>query len=110
LYLLYIIFCEESADADDGYIKRFHDLKTEWGFAKFFPLDYFNDVSYGFLVNDCCIFGVEVFVHERSGKRECVSMIKEPADRTFTWKIESFSTQDDEFYYSQEFTVGDLQW
>ena len=58
----------------DGTIRKFHDMKTEWGFAKNFPLDTFNDVSHGYLVNDCCVFGVEVFVHKRSNKRECVSV------------------------------------
>ncbi|KAK7844155.1 ubiquitin carboxyl-terminal hydrolase 12 [Quercus suber] len=53
-------------DADDSSIKIFHDMKTEWGFTKFLPLDTFNDVSHGYLVNDCCLFGVEVFVHKHT--------------------------------------------
>uniref|UniRef100_A0A2N9EPW8 MATH domain-containing protein n=1 Tax=Fagus sylvatica TaxID=28930 RepID=A0A2N9EPW8_FAGSY len=102
---------EESADVNDRSIKRFHDMKTEWGFAKFLSLDTFNDVSHGYLVNDCCQFGVEVFVHERNDKQECVSMIKEPTTSTpRSWKIENFSTLDKESYSSAEFTVGDLQW
>lgn len=93
-----------------GIIRKFNERKTEWGFAKFLPLDTFNNESHGYLVTDCCIFGVEVFVYERSRKRECVFMIKEPADRTLTWKIERFSTLVNLFYYSQEFTVGDFKW
>uniref|UniRef100_A0A7N2LGD2 MATH domain-containing protein n=1 Tax=Quercus lobata TaxID=97700 RepID=A0A7N2LGD2_QUELO len=96
-------------DADDSSIKRFHDMKTEWGFTKFLPLDTFNDVSHGYLVNDCCLFGVEVFVHKRSAKLECVSMTKKPDNCTLTWKIENFSALDEESY-SQEFTVEDSQW
>ncbi|XP_065635173.1 MATH domain and coiled-coil domain-containing protein At3g58370 isoform X1 [Quercus suber] len=97
-------------DADDNSsIKRFHDMKTEWGFTKFLPLDTFNDVSHGYLVNDCCLFGVEVFVHKHSGKLECVSMTKKPDNCTLTWKIENFSALDEESY-SQEFTVADSQW
>nr|XP_023875700.1 uncharacterized protein LOC111988161 [Quercus suber] len=96
-------------DADDSSIKRFHDMKTEWGFTKFLPLDTFNDVSHGYLVNDCCLFGVEVFVHKHSGKLECVSITEKPANCTLTWKIEKFSALDEESY-SQEFTVADSQW
>ena len=84
-------------------------MKTEWGFTKFLPLDTFKDVSHGYLVNDCCLFGVEVFVHNHSSKLECVSMTKQPANSTLTWKIENFSALDEESY-SQEFTVADSQW
>ena len=90
-------------------MKRFHDMKTEWGFTKFLPLDTFKDVSHGYLVNDCCLFGVEVFVHKHSAKLECVSITKKPANCTLTWKIENFSALDEESY-SQEFTVADSQW
>uniref|UniRef100_A0A2N9EPX9 MATH domain-containing protein n=1 Tax=Fagus sylvatica TaxID=28930 RepID=A0A2N9EPX9_FAGSY len=51
-----------------GIIRKFNERKTEWGFAKFLPLDTFNNESHGYLVTDCCIFGVEVFVYERSRK------------------------------------------
>ncbi|XP_075663823.1 MATH domain and coiled-coil domain-containing protein At3g58260-like [Castanea sativa] len=93
-----------------GAIKRFNDMNSEWGFAKFLPLDTFNDVTQGYLVNNCCVFGVEVFVHERTVKRQCLSMIEKPANSTLTWKIERFSTLNEEYYYSQEFTVGDSKW
>ncbi|XP_030968831.1 MATH domain and coiled-coil domain-containing protein At3g58210-like [Quercus lobata] len=93
-----------------GAIKRFNDMNSEWGFAKFLPPDTFNDVTQGYLVNNCCVFGVEVFVHERTVKRQCLSMIEEPDNSTFTWKIERFSTLDEERYHSQEFTVGDSKW
>ena len=43
-------------------------------------------------------------------KREFVSMIKEPANRTFTWKTEHHSKLDKKFYSSQEFTVELLKW
>ncbi|XP_075645566.1 uncharacterized protein LOC142616639 [Castanea sativa] len=92
-----------------GTIRRFNDLKNEWGFAKVLPVDTFNDPSQGYLVNDCCVFGVEVSVYERSNKRQCISMIREPPNRTMTWKIEKFSTLDESFYCSQEFTVEGLK-
>nr|POF19568.1 isoform 2 of ubiquitin carboxyl-terminal hydrolase 12 [Quercus suber] len=94
----------------EGAIRRFHDIKTEWGFDKFLPLDSFNVISNGYLVNDCCIFGVEIFVHEHSAKRECLTMIKEPPNRIMTWKIENFSKKDKVLYVSQVYVVGELKW
>ena len=97
-------------DLGGGAIKRFYDTNNEWGFAKFLPLNTFNDATQGYLVNNCCIFGAEVFVHERSVKRQCLYFIEEPYNGTFTWKIARFSTLNEEYYYSQEFAVEDSKW
>ncbi|KAL4599765.1 hypothetical protein ACB092_11G150000 [Castanea dentata] len=94
----------------DGVIRRFHDIKTEWGFHKFLSLKSFEDLSQGYLVNDCCVFGAELFVHERNAKREFLTMIKEPLNRTMPWKIENFSSLDKVTYYSKIFQVGDVRW
>ena len=104
-----IVFAIYLVDVD-GTIRRFHDVKTEWGFDKFLTLNSFNLRCNGYLVNDCCVFGAEVFVHERSGKREFLSMIKEPPNGVFTWKLENFSALNKIAYYSQVFPVGDLKW
>ena len=94
----------------DGVIRRFHDIKTEWGFHKFLSLECFNDLSQGYLFNDCCVFGAELFVHERNAKREILTMIKGPINRTMDWKIENFSSLDKVTYYSRIFQVGDVKW
>ena len=94
----------------DGVTRRFHDIKTKWGFHKFLSLKSFKDISQGYLVNDCCVFGVELFVHERNVKQEFLTMIKEPFNCTMTWEIENFSTLDEVSYYSQIFKVGDVKW
>ncbi|KAM3733229.1 hypothetical protein ACB098_11G119200 [Castanea mollissima] len=94
----------------DGVTRRFHDIKTEWRFHKFLSLKSFEDISQGYLVNDYCVFGAELFVHERNAKQEFLTMIKEPLNRTMTWKIKNFSTLDQESYYSQIFQVGDVKW
>ncbi|KAG5526279.1 hypothetical protein RHGRI_032530 [Rhododendron griersonianum] len=91
----------------DGEIQRFHWMKTQWGFDKFLPLDTFNDVTNGYLLDDCCVFGTEVFVLKYSGKGECISLIKDPANNSYTWKIEKFSAIKDEYLYSPDFVVGD---
>ena len=97
-------------DLGGGATKRFNDTNNEWVFAKFLPLNTFNDATQGYLVNNCCIFGAEVFVHERSVKRQCLYFIEEPYNGTFTWKIARFSTLNEEYYYYQEFAVEDSKW
>ena len=85
-------------------------MKTQCGFAQFLPLDVLTDPCNGYLMDDSCIFGAEVFVIKYSGKGECLSMIKEPDDGTFTWMIENFSRLKQEAIYSEIFTVKDFKW
>ncbi|KAL2925653.1 Ubiquitin carboxyl-terminal hydrolase 12 [Bienertia sinuspersici] len=54
--------------------KRFHALKTKWGISKLLPLETFADASNGFLDNDCCSFGGEIFVRNAQIKRSSVSL------------------------------------
>ncbi|XP_057970956.1 uncharacterized protein LOC131159801 [Malania oleifera] len=89
--------------------KRFHGLKTEWGFDKLISLSTFEDESKGFLIGDCCVFGAEVFVVKNNGRGECLSMVKiEPPNGLYTWKITGFSTKD--WFFSDAFTVGGRKW
>ena len=90
--------------------KRFHAMKSEWGFPQLLPLSTFKDATNGYLVNDCCIFGAEVFVTNCSGKVEIISFIKEPQNSTFEWKIDNFSKKVEESITSQVFMVGERKW
>ncbi|CAL5355588.1 hypothetical protein CsSME_00044332 [Camellia sinensis var. sinensis] len=96
--------------ADKGRVNRFHGMKTECGFAQLLSLNTFNNASNGYLINDSCIFGAEVFVVKCTGKGECVSMVTLPDDNIFTWRIENFSTLFDEKYLSEAFTSGEHIW
>ncbi|XP_056690590.1 uncharacterized protein [Spinacia oleracea] len=103
--------------------KRFHTLKSTFGIPKFLPLSSFTDASNGFLVDDCCAFGVEVLV--RSGqqvkgsvvsgleakqvKGSIVSSLEDKCDRTYTWRIEHFSNLKNPSY-SPEFCLGEWSW
>ncbi|XWS61031.1 hypothetical protein CRYUN_Cryun07bG0090900 [Craigia yunnanensis] len=62
----------------DGRIRRFHRLNTEYGFPQLLPLSTFATPSTGYLVDDCCAFGVELLVIKASGKGETFSIVKEP--------------------------------
>lgn len=88
-------------------------MKKEWGFDKYISLKEFNESSNGYLVDDVCVFGAEVFVckeHFKGGKGECLSMIKSPITYKHIWKIENFSKLDAESYESKIFNAGDQKW
>ena len=96
-----------------GKERRFHGLKLEWGFDEFIQLSTFNDSRYGFLVEDTCVLGAEVFVcRERSrGKGEILSMMKPPPTFKYTWKIENLLKLDEKRQESQIFKSTDkINW
>ncbi|KAL7123584.1 hypothetical protein ACP275_01G113900 [Erythranthe tilingii] len=92
--------------------RRFHGMKLEWGFNKFIPLVAFMDPSNGYLVNDTCVFGAEVYVcrEKLSGKGECLSMIKDPITYKSTWRIDNFSGITDESADSKPFSFAGQKW
>ncbi|XP_021757952.1 uncharacterized protein LOC110722988 [Chenopodium quinoa] len=75
--------------------RRYHALKYTWGVTKFLPISTFNDADYGFLVDDCCVFGAEVFVINNQVKISTLSVVEEKHDRSFTWRVENFSSLND---------------
>ncbi|XP_022773694.1 BTB/POZ and MATH domain-containing protein 3-like [Durio zibethinus] len=94
----------------DGAIKRFFNMKTEWGDAQLLSLDHFNDASNGYLVDDCCTFGVEIFVIKQTGKLERLSMTKDPPNNTITFTLQNYSKSYSDFYVSDAQTIGDSNW
>jgi len=93
----------------NGKVRRFHKMKTEWGFAQLLPLSTFSDTANGYLVNDTCAFGVEIFVVSYNGRGECLNVLK-GLDTTYTWKIDNFSSLQDKIHFSDVFTMGKRKW
>ncbi|KAF8008262.1 hypothetical protein BT93_K2053 [Corymbia citriodora subsp. variegata] len=93
--------------AEQGEVTRFHALKTERGVPRFMPLKTFTDPSKGYLVDDTCFFGAEVFVHKSSAVGQCLTL-KKSASWTHVWKITRLSCLGNGF--SDVFTVGDHKW
>ncbi|XAR58459.1 Ubiquitinyl hydrolase 1 [Bertholletia excelsa] len=89
---------------------RFHATKSDWGIGKFIDLETFKNPSNGYLVDDACVFGVEVFVIKQGRKGELLSVLKEAVTGEYSWKIRSFSSLTLERYQSDPFTVGDNKW
>uniref|UniRef100_A0A1J3CS49 Ubiquitin carboxyl-terminal hydrolase 12 n=1 Tax=Noccaea caerulescens TaxID=107243 RepID=A0A1J3CS49_NOCCA len=94
----------------DGTVKRFNDAKKEWGFGQLIPLSTFENTNEGYVVQDICSFGAEIFVVKPAEQQEKVTFISNPPDNVFAWKILRFSTLEDKFYYSDDFLVGDRYW
>ncbi|XP_059462003.1 uncharacterized protein LOC132190997 [Corylus avellana] len=91
-------------------VKRFHNLKTEWGFAQLLSHDILNDSSNGYLLDDTCVFGVEVLFIKGICKGESLYMICQPQRNYFTWKIDNYTALKDKVYFSEQFTVGGRKW
>ncbi|CAH8391745.1 unnamed protein product [Eruca vesicaria subsp. sativa] len=67
----------------------------------------------GFLIGDCCIFGVRFFgvEHAPSGTAECFSVIEKPRNHKITWMMTRFSSfEPEKAHHSNEFVVGNRKW
>ncbi|KAJ4827117.1 hypothetical protein Tsubulata_002462 [Turnera subulata] len=91
--------------SDNGIGRRFHKMKTEWGLKDFMSHKTLGDPSKGYLMGDCCVFGVEVFVIGSPSKGESLSLVKQPNNGLYTWKVNKFSTLGANCLYSEVFTV-----
>ncbi|ONH95635.1 hypothetical protein PRUPE_7G081700 [Prunus persica] len=79
-----------------GILSRFDRVTTEVGFAKFLLRDTFEHPSEGYLLNDCCTFGAEVFVNTsgRTSYGESISRIhKSILSPPFRYDLVKFSSQ-----------------
>ncbi|XP_050211201.1 MATH domain and coiled-coil domain-containing protein At2g05420-like [Mercurialis annua] len=94
----------------DEKVRRFRGIKREWGFDKLVSVTDFKDESKGYLADDSCIFGAEIFVIENGSKGECLSMVKSPANNMYTWTINKFSGLNSLDNKSEAFAIGGLNW
>lgn len=98
-----------NSDAN-GIVRRFYKLKTEWRFAQLLSHDTLNESSNGYLVDDTCLFGVEVFVIKGTCRGESLLMVNQPQPNYFTWRIDKYTTLKDPVYFSDQFTVEGRRW
>lgn len=84
-------------------------MKPKWGIPRFMPLKTFINPSNGYLVDDTCVFGVEVFVAKSLGLGECLTLKASPNSVCHKWKISNFSTLGNE-HCSEVFTEGNHYW
>ncbi|XP_019152444.1 PREDICTED: uncharacterized protein LOC109149238 [Ipomoea nil] len=89
-------------------IDKFHYLRQECGISKLIPRYEFDDAANGYLVDDTCVFGVEVFVlHFKSVQQHLSPPVK--VGETYTWKVAGFSNIS-KVCCSDEFTAASLKW
>ncbi|KAG5568583.1 hypothetical protein H5410_064400 [Solanum commersonii] len=88
-----------------GMERHFRNIKTEWGFLKCISHKTFKDPSNGYLVNDKCVVGVDVYVIKNQGIGECMSLLKGTKVYKHDWKITKFTKLKKKVYYSEEFIV-----
>ncbi|WJX85849.1 hypothetical protein P8452_68239 [Trifolium repens] len=93
-----------------GAVRTFSEKNSESGFEELISLKELKDKSNGYIVNDSCVFGAEVFVYGHSAKSEILSMVKNPTHDSFTWKFGKFSTLNDKSYQSNTHHIGERDW
>ncbi|CAF1920976.1 unnamed protein product, partial [Brassica oleracea var. botrytis] len=93
----------------DGAV-RFNAEKKELGFEQLIDLASFENTNEGYIVQDTCSFGVEIFIVKPAKVQEKVTFVSNPPRNVFTWMIPHFSDMEDKFYYSDDFLVGDRYW
>ncbi|GFP95327.1 ubiquitin carboxyl-terminal hydrolase 12 [Phtheirospermum japonicum] len=54
--------------------RRYFSMMTDWGFPKFISKKLFTNPSNGYLMDDNCVFGAEVFVNKNKVVTECLSL------------------------------------
>lgn len=82
------------------------------GFNKLITIENFKNSSNGYLINDTCVFGAEVFVckEKRKGTGECLSRINGASTYKHVWKIHKFSSSGAQVHNSEIFFAGGYKW
>ncbi|KAM1086428.1 uncharacterized protein LOC126595177 [Malus sylvestris] len=92
--------------------KCFHAIMHSSGFDKLITLTSFTNPSNGYVIDDNCVIGAEVFVckERRAGKGESISKIKDAVKCKHVWKVENFSKLGTDCCKSEPFTAGGRKW
>ncbi|GAB4838898.1 hypothetical protein Ancab_028433 [Ancistrocladus abbreviatus] len=101
----------------DGVERCFDADHCEWGISKAIKLQAFLDEKNGLLVNDCCTFGVEVYVANQIAKTSSLFKLehktsrleKKTASQSYTWPMYDFSTIVP-YASSPNFDIGNRTW
>ncbi|XP_071918706.1 MATH domain and coiled-coil domain-containing protein At3g58210-like [Coffea arabica] len=92
-----------------GKFRHLYALKKDTGLSRLMQLDVFKDEENGYLIQDKCVFGVEVSVNSYKGRGECLAMPVKPSSATYTWKTVD-SCKSNEMRLSDVFTRQGFEW
>ncbi|KAK4838749.1 hypothetical protein QYF36_016136 [Acer negundo] len=87
----------------DGKEMHYHSMNTMSRISKFIDLNTFSNRLNGYLYNDNCVFGVDVFVVKNTFKQGRLSIMQDPATYYHAWKVTKFSSFEKEIYASESF-------
>ncbi|GAB4852795.1 hypothetical protein Ancab_040559 [Ancistrocladus abbreviatus] len=90
-------------------VQRFDDIAKERGISRVLSLSNFTNTSNGFLVNDHCMFGVEVSIISTIAQNARLRILNERRNNIFTWPIQHFSELNN-YAYSDQFTMEERSW
>ncbi|XP_021292614.1 uncharacterized protein LOC110422911 isoform X2 [Herrania umbratica] len=93
----------------DKTARNFHG-QDESGVSQLVSLKRFEDASNGFLVNDSCVFGVEVFAIRSGNKGERFRTLREQSKSVYIWTVQKFSELKATGHFSEPFSVGGFKW
>ncbi|KAL7106185.1 hypothetical protein ACP275_07G096200 [Erythranthe tilingii] len=93
-----------------GITRRFHAMKSEWGFSKFISKKILCDPTKGYLVNDNCVIGAQVCVlNTTHAAIECLSLKNVDIPYKREWVIYNVSSLVN-IWSSEEFEAGGYKW
>ncbi|EYU25558.1 hypothetical protein MIMGU_mgv1a026154mg [Erythranthe guttata] len=87
----------------------FQATKSEWGISKFISRKVLSDPSNGYIIDDNCVFGAEVFVVKREAVIERVVLTNVNTYYNHALEISGFS-QLPQRWVSEEFDGGGQKW
>ncbi|KAM6586469.1 hypothetical protein CsatA_009074 [Cannabis sativa] len=94
-------------------VRRFHEMKKEWGFEQIISLETFKDVHNGYVVNDSCVFGAEVFTINQTAPISATLLVQRRFidNPIFRWEIKEFFKITNKYEHnSQVFFSGAIEW
>ncbi|KAL0792410.1 hypothetical protein Bca101_063787 [Brassica carinata] len=62
----------------DGTVKRYNDANKDWGFRQMIPLATFYNTNEGYIMQDTCSFGAEIFIVNPTHQQEKVTFMPNP--------------------------------
>ncbi|KAL8501617.1 hypothetical protein ACS0TY_020941 [Phlomoides rotata] len=92
-----------------GKVQRFHAMNPKWGFPNLISKNSLTDPCNGYLVDDKCVFGAEVFVIKSQRVIDHVSVQQVTYPHKHSLVISQYSKLKG-FWDSEAFTAGDHQW
>ncbi|XP_042485947.1 ubiquitin C-terminal hydrolase 12-like [Macadamia integrifolia] len=95
----------------NGRARRFGETKIQSECDRFITLKEFNDPTKGYLVDDTCVFGAEVFVHRCSvvGKGEYLLMTTGPSNCNLRKQSMSYLVKDLRIIEAHFLLIGTIE-